>query len=229
MLSPYFPQGVKQVLKLFAVNGAEGVEIFPAGWGVQVKAVFKGFQADVDEPDCQRGVFWYPVYDQPGCVRDVLSRTNLPVPYDDGATAYLFDIRCTAKNVVGEFERSVVVAASLDEDDVCTEFGYLFNGRIFFTTLVQSENSDLPCVRSWRHFVILHSCSGNGRESVCDDDAITKPDDDAKQADPGTKSQPCNESRKGADEAARANRQCHKESHRVRLGPEDGDDDDPQA
>lgn len=229
MLGPYLPQSVKQVLKLFTVNGPEGVEIFPAGGGVQVEAVFKGIQTEVDEPDRQRGIFRYPVYDQPGCVRDALGRANLPVSYDDGATAYLFDVRGTSKDAVGEFKRSVVVAASLDEDDVCTEFGYLFNGRVFFTTLVQGENSDLPGIRSWWHFVILHSGSGNGREKVCDDDAIPKPDDDAKQTDPGTESQPCNECRKGEDEAARANRQCRYESHCVRSGPEDGDDDDPQA
>ena len=42
MLGSYFPQGIKQVLKLFTVDEAECMEIFPAGGGVQVEAMFKG-------------------------------------------------------------------------------------------------------------------------------------------------------------------------------------------
>ena len=49
MLGSYFPQGIKQVLKLFTVDEAECMEIFPAGGGVQVEAMFKRFQTDVDE------------------------------------------------------------------------------------------------------------------------------------------------------------------------------------
>ena len=54
MLGSYFPQGIKQVLKLFTVDEAECMEIFPAGGGVQVEAMFKRFQTDVDEPNRQR-------------------------------------------------------------------------------------------------------------------------------------------------------------------------------
>lgn len=55
MLGSYFPQGIKQVLKLFTVDEAECMEIFPAGGGVQVEAMFKRFQTDVDEPNRQGG------------------------------------------------------------------------------------------------------------------------------------------------------------------------------
>lgn len=202
MLGSYFLQGVKQVLKLFAVDEPECMEIFPAGRGVQVEPMFKRFQTDVDEPNCQGGIFRYPVYNQTGCVRDVLGRTNLTVPHDNGATSYLLDIRGSTENTVGKFERSVIIAEALDENNVCTEFGYLFNGRRFLTPLVQGKNPDLLGVRSQRHLVVLHSGSGNGREKVCNDDAVRKPDGDAKQTDPGTEDQPCNERRKGENEAA---------------------------
>lgn len=146
--------------------------------------------------------FRYPVYNQTGCVRDVLGRTNLTVPHDNGATSYLLDIRGSTENTVGKFERSVIIAAALDENNVCTEFGYLFNGRRLLTPLVQGKNPDLLGVRSQRHLVVLHSGSGNGREKVCNDDAVRKPDGDAKQTDPGTEDQPCNERRKGENKAA---------------------------
>ena len=104
MLGSYFPQGIKQVLKLFTVDEAECMEIFPAGGGVQVEAMFRRFQTDVDEPNRQGGIFRYPVYNQTGCVRDALGRTNLTVPYNDRATSYLLDIRGSTENAVGKFE-----------------------------------------------------------------------------------------------------------------------------
>ena len=202
MLGSYFPQGIKQVLKLFTVDEAECMEIFPAGGGVQVEAMFKRFQTDVDEPNRQGGIFRYPVYNQTGCVRDALGWTNLTVPYNDRATSYLLDIRGSTENTVGKFKCSVIVAAALDENDICTEFGYLFNGRGFLAALVQGKNPYLPGIRRWRHFVVFHSSSGNGREKVCNDDAVRNPDDNAKQTDPGTEDQPCNERRKGENETA---------------------------
>ena len=189
MLGSYFPQGIKQVLKLFTVDEAECMEIFPAGGGVQVEAMF-------------RGIFRYPVYNQTGCVRDALGRTNLTVPYNDRATSYLLDIRGSTENAVGKFECSVIVAAALDENDICTEFGYLFNGRRFLAPLVQGKNPYLPGIRRRWHFVVFHSSSGNGREKVCNNDAVCKPDDNAKQTDSGTENQPCNERRKGENETA---------------------------
>jgi len=35
---------------LFAVDKPEGMEVFPTGGGVQVKTVFKGIQAEIDQP-----------------------------------------------------------------------------------------------------------------------------------------------------------------------------------
>lgn len=202
MLGSYFPQGIKQVLKLFTVDEAECMEIFPAGGEVQVEAMFRRFQTDVDEPNRQGGIFRYPVYNQTGCVRDALGRTNLTVPYNDRATSYLLDIRGSTENAVGKFECSVIVAAALDENDICTEFGYLFNGRRFLAPLVQGKNPYLPGIRRRWHFVVFHSSSGNGREKVCNNDAVCKPDDNAKQTDSGTENQPCNERRKGENETA---------------------------
>ena len=80
----------RQVLKLFTVDEAECMEIFPAGGGVQVEAMFKRFQTDVDEPNRHGGIFRYPVYHQTGCVRDALGRTNLTVPYN----CLLYTSRC---------------------------------------------------------------------------------------------------------------------------------------
>ena len=49
-LDSHFPESVEQVLDLFAVDKPEGMEVFPTGGGVQVKTVFKGIQAEIDQP-----------------------------------------------------------------------------------------------------------------------------------------------------------------------------------
>lgn len=129
MLGSYFPQGIKQVLKLFTVDKAECMEIFPAGGEYRSKRCSKGSRLMLMSRIAKEEFFRYPVYNQTGCVRDALGWTNLTVPYNDRATSYLLDIRGSTENAVGKFECSVIVAAALDENDICTEFGYLFNGR----------------------------------------------------------------------------------------------------
>ena len=73
--------------------------------------MFKRFQTDVDEPNRQGGIFRSPVYNQTGCVRDALGRTNLTVRYNDRATSYLLDIRGSTENAVGKFECSVIAVS----------------------------------------------------------------------------------------------------------------------
>ena len=160
--------------------------------------------------------------------RDVY-RPHLPVADDDGATPYLLDMGGASEDAVGEFERAVVVAAALEKDDIRPELGYLFNGRVFSACAIQSENSYMAIVWGWGHFVILHAGSGDRLEKIRGHDAVGNPDNNAQKADARAEDQPRNKRREGEHEAACPEGQGSHERHRVRSGPEDGSDDDPQA